>query len=203
MLYACIAALAAAAGGLILRSEYEKKHFVTDHYRISSKKIKGQKRDFVFLSDLHNNEFGVNNRLLIEEIDRIHPDAVLIGGDMMVSRGEADLRVTLSLVKELASRYPVYYANGNHEERMRRERTVYGGLYRKFTGRTRAPILVRISGLPAVIWKKSITDTVSRFRFCRRMSWSAIAAGRISRGFKSCCCIRRCFLITAATGEPI
>ena len=34
MLYACIAALAAAAGGLILRSEYEKKHFVTDHYRI-------------------------------------------------------------------------------------------------------------------------------------------------------------------------
>ena len=150
MLYACIAALAAAAGGLILRSEYEKKHFVTDHYRISSKKIKGQKRDFVFLSDLHNNEFGVNNRLLIEEIDRIHPDAVLIGGDMMVSRGEADLRVTLSLVRELA-----------------------------------------------------ITDTVSRFRFCRRMSWSAIAAGRISRGFKSCCCIRRCFLITAATGEPI
>lgn len=134
MLYACIAALAAAAGGLILRSEYEKKHFVTDHYRISSKKIKGQKRDFVFLSDLHNNEFGVNNRLLIEEIDRIHPDAVLIGGDMMVSRGEADLRVTLSLVRELASRYPVYYANGNHEERMGRERTVYGGLYRKFTG---------------------------------------------------------------------
>ena len=113
------------------------------------------------------------------------------------------MRVTLSLVRELASRYPVYYANGNHEERNEKERTVYGGLYRKFTGelkrrglsicRTRAPILVRISGLPAVIWKKSITDTVSRFRFCRRMSWSAIAAGRISRGFKSRCRIRRCF----------
>lgn len=213
MLYACIAALAAAAGGLILRSEYEKKHFVTDHYRISSKKIKGQKRDFVFLSDLHNNEFGVNNRLLIEEIDRIHPDAVLIGGDMMVSRGEADLRVTLSLVKELASRYPVYYANGNHEERMRRERTVYGGLYRKFTGELKKAGAfylsdksadfgtdIRITGcnMEEIYYRHR-----SRFRFCRRMSWSAIAAGRISRGFKSCCCIRRCFLITAATGEPI
>ena len=134
MLYGCIAALGAVAGGLLLRSEYEKKHFVTERYRISSKKIRGRKKEFVFLSDLHNNEFGEKNRLLTEEIDRIRPDAVLIGGDMMVSRGEADLSVTLALVRELASRYPVYYANGNHEERIRRERTVYGSLYQKFTG---------------------------------------------------------------------
>lgn len=133
MIYACVAALAAVAGGLVLRSEYEKKHFVTDHYQISSEKIKGNEREFVFLSDLHNNEFGEKNRILTEEIDRICPDAVLIGGDMMVTRGDADLRVTLELVRELAARYPVYYANGNHEERMRRERTVYGGLYDRFT----------------------------------------------------------------------
>lgn len=133
MIYACVAALAAVAGGLVLRSEYEKKHFVTDHYQIASGKIKGNKREFVFLSDLHNNEFGEKNRKLVEEIDRIRPDAVLIGGDMMVTRGEADLRVTLELVRELAARYPVYYANGNHEERMRRERTVYGDLYERFT----------------------------------------------------------------------
>lgn len=133
MIYACVAALAAVAGGLVLRSEYEKKHFVTDHYQITSEKIKGNKREFVFLSDLHNNEFGEKNRKLVEEIDRIRPDAVLIGGDMMVTRGDADLRVTLELVRELAARYPVYYANGNHEERMRRERTVYGDLYDRFT----------------------------------------------------------------------
>lgn len=133
MIYACVAALAAVAGGLVLRSEYEKKHFVTDHYQITSGKIKGNEREFVFLSDLHNNEFGEKNRKLVEEIDRIRPDAVLIGGDMMVTRGDADLRVTLELVRELAARYPVYYANGNHEERMRRERTVYGDLYDRFT----------------------------------------------------------------------
>lgn len=133
MLFACMASLAAAAGGLLLRSEYERKHFVTDHYQITSEKIKGPKREFVFLSDLHNNEFGVKNRRLTEEIRRINPDAVLIGGDMMVSKGERDLRVTMDLINELAPRYPVYYANGNHEERIRREKTVYGDLYKEFT----------------------------------------------------------------------
>lgn len=133
MLYACMAFLAAAAGGLWLRSEYERKHFVTDHYQITSEKIKGPNKEFVFLSDLHSNEFGVKNRRLTEEIGKINPDAVLIGGDMMVSRGGRDLRVTMELMEELASRFPVYYANGNHEERMKREKTVYGNLYEEFT----------------------------------------------------------------------
>ena len=33
---ACAAALAAVTVGLLLRSEYEKKHFVTDQYEIES-----------------------------------------------------------------------------------------------------------------------------------------------------------------------
>lgn len=132
MFITCVAVLAAAAAGLALRSEYERRHFVTDHYEIISDKIKDSEKNFVFLSDLHSNEFGEKNKLLIDEIDRIHPDGILIGGDMMVSREECDLRVTENLVRELASRYPVYYANGNHEERIRRERTVYGNLYDEF-----------------------------------------------------------------------
>ena len=36
---ACAAALAAVTVGLLLRSEYEKKHFVTDQYEIESPKL--------------------------------------------------------------------------------------------------------------------------------------------------------------------
>ena len=36
---------------------------------------------FVFLSDLHENEFGPENEQLIAAIDRIKPDGILIGGD--------------------------------------------------------------------------------------------------------------------------
>ena len=36
---ACAAALAVVTVGLLLRSEYEKKHFVTDQYEIESPKL--------------------------------------------------------------------------------------------------------------------------------------------------------------------
>ena len=50
----------------------------------------------------------------------------------MVCKGKGDLTVTVSLLEKLTSFVPVYYANGNHEERMNRERDVYGDLYDRF-----------------------------------------------------------------------
>lgn len=128
-----IALAGAAAACCIARSEYEKKHFVTERFEISSGKITEPERNLVFLSDLHSNEFGRGNGELLAAIGHIRPDAVLIGGDMMVcKKGKLDLSVTLSLVRRLAERYPVYYANGNHEERMDREREFYGDAYDGF-----------------------------------------------------------------------
>ena len=106
------------AAGFFARSHYERKHFETKKYVIYSKKLKRQELNLLFLSDLHNNEFGTDNEKLIKEIERIKPDAVLIGGDMIVGKGEIDLRVTSHLVRALSSRFPVYYGNGNHEQRM-------------------------------------------------------------------------------------
>ena len=127
------AALSAAAAASFARSEYEKRHFVTETFEISSDKLKTPERNLVFLSDLHSNEFGEENERLLRAIDRIRPDAVLIGGDMMVcKKGKLDLTVCLNLVERLASKYPVYYANGNHEERMNREREHYGNSYDRF-----------------------------------------------------------------------
>ena len=81
---ACAAALAAVTVGLLLRSEYEKKHFVTDQYEIESPKLPdGAAFRCVFLSDLHDNVYGTDNEPLVAAIRAFKPDAVLIGGDMM------------------------------------------------------------------------------------------------------------------------
>ena len=70
-----------AAAGLLARSEYERKHFVTDHYRVQSLKIP---EDFdgyrmVFLADLHNNSFGSGNGQLL--------DAIREAGDVWLATG--------------------------------------------------------------------------------------------------------------------
>lgn len=114
-----------------LESSWERKHFVTENYELWSPKI-GEERTYVFLSDLHDNCFGPGQKTLLTEIDRIKPDAVLIGGDMMVAKRGVSLTGTLSLARELAARYPVYYGNGNHENRMDRKRDVYGDRYDVF-----------------------------------------------------------------------
>lgn len=128
-----ITAAVTAAAGFFMRSAYERKHFSTDKYIIESEKLEASEKNFVFLSDLHSNSFGEGNERLLRAINQIHPDGILIGGDMMVCKGERDLEVTLMLVKKLAADYPVYYANGNHEERMKRERKIYGNQYEEFT----------------------------------------------------------------------
>ena len=57
--------LAAAAGAAcVLRSEYEKKHFSVEVTEIISPKLE-RDRNLIFLSDLHNNEFGRDNGELV------------------------------------------------------------------------------------------------------------------------------------------
>lgn len=127
----CVAAGAAAAG--LAWSKYERGHFVTEELVFSSSKIK-EPVVLVFLSDLHDNTFGEKNEKLLKEIKRIHPDAVLIGGDTMVTKpGRADLSRTKELLQGISRlSCPVFYANGNHEQRMQRDRGVYGSMYDEF-----------------------------------------------------------------------
>lgn len=127
----CAAAGAAAAG--LAWSKYERGHFVTEELVFSSSKMK-EPAILVFLSDLHDNTFGEKNEKLLKEIKRIHPDAVLIGGDTMVTKpGRADLSRTKELLQGISRlSCPVFYANGNHEQRMQRDRGVYGSMYDEF-----------------------------------------------------------------------
>ena len=83
----------------------------------------------MFLTDLHDKEFGPGNRRLLEAIRAAGPDAVLIGGDMMVAKGKGDLETSLRLIKALAGEFPVYCGNGNHELRMKNKTEIYGNKY--------------------------------------------------------------------------
>lgn len=125
-------AVTAAAAGCLLRSRYERQHLETVSYDVVSPKIK-KERTLVFLSDLHDNCFGPENETLLKAIDQIHPDVVLIGGDMMVCKGKKDTRIPRSLIRCLREKgYPVVYGNGNHEIRMRQETHIYGTQYEEY-----------------------------------------------------------------------
>lgn len=138
--FAALSGTVAAAAVLCLkRSRYERNHFIIEETELASQKIR-QSRTLVFLSDLHDKEFGAGSRELLEAIAGICPDAILIGGDCMVAKpGAASLEVTKGLIRGLAAlpgrkagtRCPIYYANGNHEQRLRRETDIYGDLYRE------------------------------------------------------------------------
>lgn len=119
---------AALGAGLLLRSEYEKNHFLVEELAIASPKIQKEHR-FIFITDVHDKEFGPGNCRLFEAIRKIKPEGIFIGGDVMVSRGGTTLTSTFALLEGLVSIAPVYYALGNHESRMEAERGNYGDKY--------------------------------------------------------------------------
>lgn len=116
-----MAGVAVAAGTLGLlkqRSDYERDQISVERVRVPSSKLATPKT-YVFVSDLHDQEFGANNIRLIRKIKQINPDAILIGGDTMVTKsGETSIRVTQQLLESLDGIAPVYYGNGNHELRL-------------------------------------------------------------------------------------
>ena len=127
------ASVMAFGAGCLARSRYERDCLVTEKYRIASEKIHGQGKTIVFLTDLHNKEFGEENSRLLETVRKVKPDAVLFGGDGMVAkRGNSDVRIPLALLTELAKEFPVYCGNGNHESRMVWKTDVYGEPYEHY-----------------------------------------------------------------------
>ena len=114
----------------------ESSGYTVVNYQIKSDKLEKENTKIVFLSDLHNKQYGEKNCLLVNEIDKINPDYVFIGGDMITSCLEkfSDFADTLDFVKELSAKYKVYYGMGNHEERLRRRPEKYPkGIYEKLS----------------------------------------------------------------------
>ncbi len=106
---------------------YDSNRFVVVRYQIKSNKIKGRYRAVV-LADLHNKQYGKDNKLLIEEIGRCEPDGIWIAGDIPTAAPGNKLDTALHFVGELAEKYPVFYANGNHEHRLKLYPEKYGDM---------------------------------------------------------------------------
>ena len=125
ILSALVAGGAAAAAVGLVRSGYERRHFVVEETSIYSEKIRNP-RTLVFLTDLHDKEFGEANSQLLGSIRTIRPDLILIGGDILC-------QVQTQTTGENSGKpFRIYYGNGNHEQRLGREYKTYGEMYREF-----------------------------------------------------------------------
>lgn len=103
------------AGVAIVRKAFDTSIHIRK-YQMKSKKIKNNVR-VMFLSDLHNNQFGDNQSILIEQISEQKPDVVLLGGDLYDYVG--NVHPTTNLLDWLGQHYPTFYVTGNHELRMK------------------------------------------------------------------------------------
>lgn len=93
---------------------YQSKYSLScSSYQISSEKINIQTR-VLQLTDLHNSEFGGNNRKLIDQAASQSPDLILITGDLLNS-DEPRTDIAANLISSLCDIAPVYISLGNHE----------------------------------------------------------------------------------------
>lgn len=111
--------------------------FQITHYQITSKKLNDLKEEktIVFLTDLHNNSYGKDNNKLFDAVCSQNPDLILIGGDMLIGKPDVSTTVAEEFVCRLTEICPVYYANGNHEQRMKIYPEKFGNKYQEYKGR--------------------------------------------------------------------
>lgn len=102
--------------GLIANWIYCVNTIEIKKYSYSTDKL-GTSLKFVFISDLHNREYGSQNCNLVTKIKEQKPDFIAVGGDM-VSSHTVDDSVMKELLPQLAEIAPTYCIYGNHEFRL-------------------------------------------------------------------------------------
>lgn len=112
--------LAGVAVLVFLECIREVHTFRVTHYQIPSPKLCGaRKHTIILLSDLHGQSYGRQNEILLEAIRGQNPEAIFIAGDMLVGSKMKSPQVAEDFVKALVDICPVFYANGNHEQRLK------------------------------------------------------------------------------------
>jgi len=112
---------------------YDSNRFVIREYVLSDQRIKKDCK-IVVLADLHNKRSGRENELLISAVRNADPDMILIAGDMLTAKPGRKFDTPIRLLGELVKDYPVYYANGNHEHRLRLYPDIYGDMAERYEG---------------------------------------------------------------------
>ena len=136
MIALIIKILAVLIAVMIITMIIDNRRFVVRTYRLRSSRIK-KRLKLVYIADLHEKAYGEDNEKLAEKIKELAPDAVIVGGDLIVygkvnslyqksdGNGQAAsdpgtdwMKNSLSLMRRLTQICPVYFAEGNHELRL-------------------------------------------------------------------------------------
>lgn len=89
----------------------------TTHYKLDKVNTRINGFKMAVLADLHDTVYGKDNSDLCELINNEKPNIILIAGDLITGLKGREYAPAISLLKKLASKYPVYYGLGNHEVR--------------------------------------------------------------------------------------
>jgi len=103
---------------------YDSNRFVIRNYTIANEKI-NRKMRIVFVSDLHNKQYGPNNERLAQAVSNLSPELLVIGGDMINGVPRAKRKNALDFLDSIKD-LPLIYANGNHEHRISLYPQTYG-----------------------------------------------------------------------------
>lgn len=119
---------------ILAESIIETHTFKVTHYPVNSPKLHETDigKTVVVLSDLHNKSYGKNNEKLIKEIKNQSPVLIVVAGDMLVGKKEISYRVAEDLMHQLIKICPIFYVNGNHEQRMKEQPELYKHAYDEF-----------------------------------------------------------------------
>nr|WP_304974086.1 metallophosphoesterase [uncultured Acetatifactor sp.] len=123
--------IAAAALALLWVMLYDTNRFVIRKHTLTDPRIRRGCRA-VLLTDLHNKCYGKGNERLLAAIRGQKPDFILIAGDLVTANTKAPLEPAVQLLENLVREYPVYYANGNHEQRLRLSSRHYGKMAKQY-----------------------------------------------------------------------
>ena len=113
-------------------SVFDSNRFTVSHYEFTDARIRKPVK-VVFLSDLHCKMFGYGGTFLIEKIKEINPDLILMGGDMITAYPGHKEDNTVNFIKALYDLFPIVYAFGNHELRLKIYPEEYGDTWKRYT----------------------------------------------------------------------
>ncbi|MCX4376682.1 MAG: metallophosphoesterase [Lachnospiraceae bacterium] len=87
---------------------------------------------FVLISDLHNKVYGKENNKVIAAIRKIHPDFIVVAGDVITSTPSEDITAGVALLNALSREYHIYYGLGNHESKIKTHPERFGDKFQQY-----------------------------------------------------------------------
>ncbi|MCI9448204.1 MAG: hypothetical protein HFH36_12625 [Lachnospiraceae bacterium] len=116
---------------------WELSRFKVTKYQVSSHKLK-EPVSVAVVADLHGFIYGEGNSRILREVADIAPQAILIPGDLLVSKYPHTYETAYEVLRELVKIAPVYYSYGNHESRLQEPECAGYPLFEQYLDKVRA-----------------------------------------------------------------